>query len=406
VKSIVVMRNVLLRTFRDVRTLALILLMPLFFVLLYGNSFSGSYRGLDVVIVNQDNGLASVTTAEVGRITLAVNLADAFVAGLDADTFNVILSEDPEAAKGQVGRDGIRAAIVFPNYFSNAVVSETLRRSGGRIIESEGQTVSLLQPSGASEGPTATLVLDDSDPMATDAIFRGLSSVLTDVLATQQASLEPENLLDIEPLYGGEVRVLDYTAPGIIGFALTLITLLLTAMAVVRERTGGTLTRILIAPVRPWEATVGYTLAFTAIALLQASELFLASILIFDIRFIGSPGLVALVIVLFTISLQGIATLISTIAHNEAQAMQFALFLIIPSILVSGVFWPLETMPPTIRPLAYASPLMYANAGLRKVMLAGKGLPEVGFEIAVLGGIAVLMLLLSVFSMRRQAYTA
>ena len=86
--------------------------------------------------------------------------------------------------------------------------------------------------------------------------------------------------------------------------------------------------------------------------------------------------------------------------------MQFALLLIIPSILVSGVFWPLETMPTTIRPLAYASPLMYANTGLREVMLAGKGLPEVGFEIAVLGGFAVVMLLLSVYSMRRQASTA
>jgi len=404
-KSFVVMRNVLLRTFRDARTLALILLMPLFFVLLYGNSFSGSYRGLDVVVVNQDNGLASVPTAEVGRITLEVDLADAFVDGLDADTFDVIKSDDPEAATARVGSDGVRAAIVFPNYFSNAVVNEALRRGGGRIVEHEGQTVT-LQPSGTFEGPTATLVLDDSNPMATDAILRGFDRALSDVLATQQAALEPENLLDVEPLYAGEVRVLDYTAPGIIGFALTLITLLLTSMAVVRERTGGTLTRILIAPVRPWEATFGYTLAFTAIAFLQAGELFLASILIFDIRFVGSPGLVALIIVLFTISLQGIATLISTIARNEAQAMQFALFLIIPSILVSGVFWPLETMPPTIRPLAYASPLMYANTGLRKVMLAGKGLPEVGFEIAVLGGIAVVMLLLSVLSMRRQAYTA
>ncbi len=403
--SFVVMRNVLLRTVRDVRTVALILVMPLFFVLLYGNSFSGSYRGLDVIVVNEDNGLASVPTAELGRITLSVELADAFVVGLNEETFDVVTSDDPETAKMRVGTGGVRATIVFPNYFSNAVVNESLRRGGGRIIEYEGQTVT-LQPSGTFEGPTATLVLDDSNPMATDAILRGFDRALADVLATQQASLEPENLLDVRPLYDGDVSVLDYTAPGIIGFALTLITVLLTAMAVVRERTSGTLTRILIAPVRPWEATLGYALAFTAIAFVQAAELFLASILLFEIRFVGDPALVALLLVLFTVGLQGIATLISTIARNEAQAMQFALFLIIPSILVSGVFWPLETMPPTIRPLAYASPLMYANSGLRKVMLAGKGFDQVGFEIAVLSGIAVGMLILSVFSMRRQAYTA
>jgi ABC-2 type transport system permease protein len=110
--------------------------------------------------------------------------------------------------------------------------------------------------------------------------------------------------------------------------------------------------------------------------------------------------------VLFTIGLQGIATLISTLAKNEAQAMQFVLFLPIPSLMVSGVFWPLETMPATIRPLSYISPLTYANAGLRKVMLAGGGFGEIRFELAVLGVFAVVMLLLSVLSMRRQAYTA
>ena len=91
---------------------------------------------------------------------------------------------------------------------------------------------------------------------------------------------------------------------------------------------------------------------------------------------------------------------------NEAQAMQFVLFLLIPSIMVSGVFWPLETMPATIRPLSYVSPLTYANAGLRKVMLAGGGFGDVQFELAVLGAFAVVMLGLSILSMRRQAYTA
>ena len=86
--------------------------------------------------------------------------------------------------------------------------------------------------------------------------------------------------------------------------------------------------------------------------------------------------------------------------------MQFVLFLLIPSIMISGVFWPLETMPATIRPLAYLSPLTYANSALRKVMLTGGGVGEAALEIAVLGAFAVAMLLLSILSMRRQAYTA
>jgi ABC-2 type transport system permease protein len=187
---------------------------------------------------------------------------------------------------------------------------------------------------------------------------------------------------------------------------MTLITVLLTAMSVVRERTSGTLTRILIAPISAWQVTVGYTLAFSLIAIFQSAELFLASTLLFHIRFVGSVALVAFIIILFTIGLQGIATLISTIAKNEAQAMQFVLFLLIPSIMISGVFWPIETMPVAIRPLSYVSPLTYANTGLRKVMLAGRGIGDIAFELAVLGAFALVMLFLSVLSMRRQAYTA
>jgi len=404
-KGFVVMRNVLHRIVRDVRTLALVVFLPLFFVLLYGNSFSGSFRDLSIVIVNQDNGLASVRTAEVDRITLSVGLADAFVEQLDRETFDVTILDDPAAAEASVARPGVWAALVFPANFSHAVVNEALRQAGRRIVEHEGRTVTLL-PSDAGEGPSATLVVDDSNPLVTEAVLESFSAAFAGVLATQQAALTPEGLLDVRPIYGGEIRMLDFTAPGIIGFALTLITVMLTALSIVRERTSGTLTRVLIAPIHAWEVTLGYALAFSLIALVQAAELFLASALLFDVRFVGSPGVVALVIVLFTISLQGIATLISTVSRNEAQAMQFVLFLLIPSIMISGVFWPLETMPAAIRPLAYVSPLTYANSALRKVMLTGYGLGETTMEIAVLGAFAFAMLCLSVLSMRRQAYTA
>ena len=404
-KSLAVARNVLRRIVHDVRTLALIVILPLFFVLLYGNSFSGSYKDLTIVIVNEDNGLASVRTAEVGRITLDVGLAQGFVDALDPGMFDVVESTDPDAAEAQVGRSGVWAALVFPKSFSNAVVNEAVRASGERRVDLEGDTVTLL-PSDPVDGPKSVLVLDDGNPLVAGAIQSAFDDAFAQVLATQQSSLTVEGLLEVRPLHEGAIRMLDFTAPGIIGFAMTLITVMLTAMSVVRERTSGTLTRILIAPISARQVTTGYTLAFSVIGVLQAAELFLASALLFGIRFVGSPGVVALIIVLFTVGLQGIATLISTLAKNEAQAMQFVLFLLIPSIMVSGVFWPLETMPATIRPLSYVSPLTYANAGLRKVMLAGGGFGEIRFELAVLGAFAVVMLLLSVLSMRRQAYTA
>jgi len=124
------------------------------------------------------------------------------------------------------------------------------------------------------------------------------------------------------------------------------------------------------------------------------------------VRFVGDPGIAALVIILFAVGLQGIATLISTLSKNETQAMQFVLFLLIPSIMLSGVFQPLEAMPSAVRPLANAIPLTYANSALRKIMLTGEGFGALHLELSVLGAIALVTLLLSVLSMRRQAYTA
>ena len=402
--SYAVMKNVLRRIVRDVRTMALIVILPLFFVLLYGNSFSGSYSDLKIVVVNADNGLASVRTAEVGRITLTVNLASAFVDALDPETFSVTILDEADRALASVG-NGVWAALVFPSSFSNIVVNEAVRAGGESKVQFEGNTVTVL-PSDPVDVPLTTLVIDDSNPLVARAVLDELNAAFAKVLETQQSSLTVDSLLDVRPLYEGNIQMLDFTAPGIIGFAMTLITIMLTAMAVVRERTGGTLTRILIAPASAWQVTLGYTLAFSLIAVFQAVELFIASIWLFDIRFIGSPGAVALIIILFAVGLQGLATLISTLSKNEAQAMQFVLFLLIPSIMLSGVFWPLETMPASMRPLSYAIPLTYANSALRKVMLTGYGLGELGFELSVLGAIALVTLVLSVLSMRRQAYTA
>jgi len=248
--------------------------------------------------------------------------------------------------------------------------------------------------------------LDDANPLLAGAVLAALEEAFDRMLEAQQSSLTTDQLVNVDPLYDGEIGTLDFTAPGVIGFAMTLITVMLTAMAIVRERTGGTLTRILIAPVSAWQVTVGYTLAFTLIALFQAAELLCASVLLFDIRFVGNPGLVVLIVLAFAVGLQGIATLISTVAKNEAQAMQFVLFLLIPSIMLSGVFWPLEAMPAAIRPLSYAMPLTYANTALRKVMLTGAGPGDVRFELTVLAAIAAGMLILSILSMRRQATTA
>ncbi len=276
---------------------------------------------------------------------------------------------------------------------------------GPRSITYEGHTVQILPPERPT-GPSATLFLDDSSPLVTQAVLHALNTALTKLLTEQQAVPQPSDPFAVHLLYGGQVTGLDYTAPGVVGFAMTLITIMLTVISIVRERTNGTLTRILIGPVHPWEVTIGYALALTLVSFLQMGELFLVSRFLFNIRFVGSPFLVAVVVLVYAIGLQAMATLLSTVARNEFQAMQFILVILIPSIMISGVFWPIEAMPPGIRPIVWFSPLTYANLALREIMLRGRGIADIAWQLGALSGFAIVMLVFAIRSMRHQGYTA
>ena len=408
-KSLIVAKNVFRRIFRDPRTLILVLLTPLLFILLYGVSFSSAPKNIKLIVMNLDQGRVSVKTQAVDRVVIDLFLADELIQNLDPAIFDVILVANPEetdAARQQVMDGDAWGALIFPSYFSHALVNEALRRSGPRIIDYEGEQITIIPDAEDPNVSLADLIIDDSNPLIAAGILPAINSALNSVLEGQPSALTaPDSLITVDPIYNQEVGDLDYTAPGVIGFALTLITIMLTSISIVRERTSGTLSRMLIAPVHAWQVTMGYMGAFLIIALIQAAELLLVSVLLFDVRFVGSPFWVGLIILLFTIVLQGVATLISTLARNEFQAMQFILVILIPSIMLSGVFWPIETMPSEIQPLAWLNPLTHANSALRDVMLRGWEFSEITPELTVLGGFAIVLLILSMQSMRRQAHS-
>ena len=162
--------------------------------------------------------------------------------------------------------------------------------------------------------------------------------------------------------------------------------------------------RLFVSPVKPYEISVGYTLAFTFIAAVQAVELILIATLGFNITFEGSVLLALFLIILYAIGMQGLGILFSTAAKSEFQAVQFVPLVILPSIILAGVFWPIEAMPLLIRPLSLFIPLTYLNNALRSVMIRGWGLAEIWTDILALLIFAVVMFLISVNVMHRRAY--
>jgi ABC-2 type transport system permease protein len=181
-----------------------------------------------------------------------------------------------------------------------------------------------------------------------------------------------------------------------------MVTFMLAIMSFVHERSAGTLDRLLSTPVTEGEIVAGSALAFGLVGLGQSIVIILTAILLFDIQIIGSPLLVLLVIFLFGVGNQGLAFLLSSLAKTEFQAVQFLPIILFPSLLLAGVFWPLEAVPELLRPISSVVPLTYCVDALRSVMIRGWGAGDILFDLGVLLLFAAVMLGLSAYSLRKR----
>jgi len=155
---------------------------------------------------------------------------------------------------------------------------------------------------------------------------------------------------------------------------------------------------------KPSDIVLGYSVTFILVAVFQSIEILAIGVLFFDIRIAGSIILALLIIVLYAIGLLGLGFMLSTIARNEFQAVQFIPLVFVPAIILAGVIWPIESMPPIIRPVSYFIPLTYAADALRSVMIRGWGPLEIGVDILALVIFAVVTFTLSILILRRKAH--
>jgi len=186
------------------------------------------------------------------------------------------------------------------------------------------------------------------------------------------------------------------------GLAAMMVTFMLSIISFVHERSAATLDRLLSTPVTEGEIVAGYALAFGLVGLIQSIVIIAAAVLIFQIVVEGSVLLALGVVFIFGVGTQGLGFLLSSLAKNEFQAIQFFPIILFPSILLSGVFWPIEAVPELIRPVSSFVPLTYAVDGLRSVMIRGWGPGQIWGDLVVLIGFAVAMLALSAYGLRKR----
>jgi len=349
----------------DRRTVALIVIAPLLMMFIFGIAFSGDVTDVGVVIVNLDDGVVS----------------QAIIANLDEETLNIRYTDSEQEAVEEVESGKAWAAVIFPQGFTENVMAKSQDNS--------------------FTGDTAISVkVDKSNVNIATAVMR---SVTDAIMATMsQAGVEIPISIDDSPVYGRDAEFIDFFVPGIMAFSVFLLTTLLTLLSFVGERTNGTLERLRASPMKESEIVAGYAMAFGIIGMFQASLLLIVATLVFNIIIVGNPFLAYVIVALLAVVSVSLGILLSSAAKREAQAVQFIPLIILPTFLLSGIFWPVEAIPSILRPLSYLIPPTYAVEGMRSVMLRGWGLENIWLEIVVLLAFALVFLAASVKSLQRE----
>jgi ABC-2 type transport system permease protein len=205
-----------------------------------------------------------------------------------------------------------------------------------------------------------------------------------------------------EVLYNADLSTASVMVPSITGFILLFVGLFITGLGVVREREQGTLEQFAVTPLRPSDVIIGKITPYFVIAFLNLVAATVAGLVIFDVPFRGSVVLFAAFGLVFLFAVLGFGVLVSTASRTQGEAVQLAILIILPQVMVSGMLFPLQAMPDGIRWIASAMPLTYYIIGMRSVLLKAAPLHALAFPLAVLVVMAAAVFLVSVLLFRRE----
>jgi ABC-2 type transport system permease protein len=357
-------RKEFLQILRDPRTLILVLIIPVMQLFLLGYAATNDVRNIPLAVYNQDRGPESRALLDAYRA--ADYFALAYEVGSEQALRDII-----DSGKARVG------LVIPPDY-------------GAR-----------LQGGGQAE---VAFVLDGSDPTVAATALSAAQLIgqqhATHVLAErlgrrgQPAAVRPPIEVRTQVWYNPDLISAYFMIPGVIGMILYAITSILTATSIVRERERGTIEQLIVTPIRPWELMLGKLLPYTILAFLNTIEVLAFGALWFKVPIRGEMWLILATSGLFLLSSLGIGLLASTIANTQQEAMLTVWMTLLPSLFLSGFFFPLEAMPEVLRWFSYISPLRYYLVIIRSLMLKGVGADMLKNDIIALAifGIAIMTL--------------
>jgi ABC-2 type transport system permease protein len=354
-----VTRRILQQFRRDRRTLGLLFIVPLVILGLLGYLLRGAGSHTAMGVVNLDQGPIG------GRIEQSLLDSKRVAAGrMDSDT-----------AKRRLAEGTIAGYVVLPADLSaNAL--------GGGALSPE------VHLEGTQPGPSGD-------------VLQGLNQAIVAALAGAGPRLSPK----VSYLHGGSgLDTLDYFGPAFIGLVVFFLVFVVTSVAFLRERSQGTLERLMASPLRRGEIVLGYMLGFGVVALVQSLIVLLFALFVLRIHNEGNVLLVFLLEALLAIGAVNLGIFLSMFARTEFQAVQFIPVVLLPQVLLSGIIFPISSEPEPLRYLSGVLPLTYAVYGMRDVMLKGAGLGSNGLllDLTVAVVFASAMIVLASTTLRRR----
>ncbi|HEY6880309.1 MAG TPA: ABC transporter permease [Polyangiales bacterium] len=354
----------LLQLRRDRPTLAMMVVLPMMQLMLFGYAINTDVRNIPAVVFDQDHSAES-------RDFVARLLATGFY-----DLRGYVSGYDEIERELRAGR--ARVAVAIADDFSERL------QAGAR--------------------GSVQLVVDGSDPMTVSSATNsgtGLGLAQSRELASTQLAAHAIHIeldrVTVEPVtwYNPELRTAVYVVPGLIGVILTMTMTMLTSMAIARERERGTLEQLIVSPVRKLELIAGKIAPFIAIGYLQISLILLLGRLVFKVPLAGSLLLLYALSSLFIAANLSLGLFFSTLAKTQQQAMQMSFFFMLPNILLSGFMFPFEAMPRPAQIVSQALPLTHFMRIVRGITLKGARFADVDVELVWLAGLLFALVSLS-----------
>jgi ABC-2 type transport system permease protein len=356
-----IIRKEFIQIMRDRRTLVIILIIPIMQLFLLGYSATNDIRNVPLAVFDQC------------RCTESRALLEAYRA---ADYFQIAYTASSESELRSLIEQGqARAAILIPPDYNQ------------RLAAGDAQVAFILDgsdPTVASTALSAAQLIGQSHATA----------LMTERLARSGLNLRLRPPLEVRTTvwYNPDLVSSYFMIPGVIGMILYAITSILTATSVVRERERGTIEQLIVTPIRPWELVVGKILPYVILAFIDTLEVLAIGHWWFGVPIRGDLGLILGCSGLLLLSGLGIGLFASTIANTQQEAMLTVWMTLLPSIFLSGFFFPLEAMPKVLQWISYIIPLRYYLIIIRALLIKGVGAASIWNEILALSVFGIVIM--------------